>query len=108
MSKEFKGEGFVRRRRDYPQEFKESAVALVRNGRTAKSVACELGICSTVICRWVRESKKGESGNIRVFPGRGNPRDEEVARLRKENTDLREANEILKKAMAFFVEKPQR
>ena len=108
MSEGFKGEGFVRRRREYSREFKKSAVELVCNGRSASSVANELGICSTVICRWVKESKKGEAGNVRVFPGRGNPRDEEVTRLRKENTDLREANEILKKAMAFFVEKPPR
>ena len=108
MSEDFIGEKLVRRRRDYSREFKESTVELVRNGRTARSVADELGICSTVVCRWVKESKKGEVGKIRVFPGRGNPRDEELARLRKENTDLREANEILKKAMAFFVEKPPR
>jgi transposase len=37
-----------------------------------------------------------------VFPGRGNPRDEELTRLRKEVADLRETNEILKKATAIF------
>ena len=34
--------------------------------------------------------------------------DEELAQLRKEVTDLRETNEILKKAMAFFVVKNPR
>jgi hypothetical protein len=30
---------------------------------------------------------------IRVFPGQGNPRDEELHRLRKENAELREASD---------------
>lgn len=39
-----------------------------------------------------------------AFPGSGNlkPEDEEMRRLRKENADLREENEILKKAAAYF------
>jgi transposase-like protein len=94
------------RRRLYTREFKESAIELYRtSGKTRTEVANELGINPENICRWLRESEEGEKKNIRVFPGQGNPRDEELSRLRKENTDLREANEILKKAMAFFVVK---
>jgi transposase-like protein len=92
-----------KRRRTYEREFKESAVGLCRSGeKTIKSVAEELGICRTVLGQWVRASEKGEADGLKVFPGRGNPRDEELARLRKENADLREANEILKKATAIF------
>jgi len=99
----------MERRRTYTREFKESAVELFRSsGKTKKAIADELGIDPENICRWVRESKEGEGKNIRVFPGQGNPRDEELTRLRKEVADLREANEILKKAMAFFVVKTPR
>jgi transposase-like protein len=99
------------RRRKYTGEFKESAIELYRSHsgeKTAKEIADELGIHQENLCRWLRESKAGEKRNIRAFPGQGNPRDEEVARLKKENADLRETNEILKKAMAFFVVKNPR
>jgi len=99
------------RRRTYTREFKESAIDLYRSRReekTTKEIAEELGIHQENLCRWLRESGEGEKKNLRVFPGRGNPRDEEVARLRKEVADLRETNEILKKAMAFFVVKNPR
>jgi hypothetical protein len=41
--------------------------------------------------------KQSETGPMKVFTGGGNARDEQMARLRKENADLRETNEILKK-----------
>jgi transposase-like protein len=98
----------MRKRRKYTREFKESALELYHNHsneKTAKEVAEELGINPENLSRWLRESQEGEKSNIRVFPGQGNPRDEELARLRKEVADLRETNEILKKAMAYFVVK---
>jgi transposase len=99
------------RRRTYTREFKESAIDLYRSQsgeKTTKEIADELGIHQENLCRWLRESKEGEKNNLIVFPGQGNPRDEELSRLRKEVADLRETNEILKKAMAFFVVKTPR
>jgi transposase len=98
------------RRREYTREFKESTLELYHRsgGKTKKEIAEGLGISPENIRRWVREEKEGKIKNIRVFPGRGNPRDEELAQLRKEVADLRETNEILKKAMAFFVVKTPR
>ena len=97
------------RRRIYTKEFKESAIELYHNsGKSAKEVSEGLGIDSTNLTRWLRESQEGKASPMKAFPGQGNPRDEEVARLKKENADLRETNEILKKAMAFFVVKNPR
>jgi transposase len=91
------------KRSKYTREFKESVVELYRSsGRTATDIAGELGIDRSNLSRWVMESQEGKAKNIRVFPGQGNPRDEELYRLRKEVADLRETNEILKKATAFF------
>jgi len=45
--------------------------------------------------------------NLRVFPGQGNPRDEELARLRKELADVTLERDILKKAVAIF-SKPEK
>jgi len=97
------------RRRIFTKEFKESAIELYQSsGRTAKEIAEELGFERSNLSRWIREKEEGEAKSFKVFPGQGNPRDEEVARLRKEVADLRETNEILKKAMAFFVVKNPR
>jgi transposase-like protein len=97
------------KRRKYTREFKESAVELYHNSsKTAKEIAEDLGINPDNVSRWVRESEEGKKSELKVFPGQGNPRDEELARLKKENADLRETNEILKKAMAIFTIKTPR
>ena len=94
------------RRRTYTREFKESAIELYHtSGRTRKEIADELGINPENLCRWLREGEEEKAGGLKAFPGQGVPRDEELARLRKEVADLRETNEILKKAMAIFVPK---
>ena len=98
------------KRREYTREFKESAIELYHSGsgKTRKEVAEGLGISPENLRRWLREDKEGETGKLKAFPGHGIPRDEELAQLRKEAADLRETNEILKKAMAFFVVKNPR
>jgi transposase-like protein len=83
------------RRRTYTKEFKEPAVGLYRSRsgeKTTKEIADGLGIHKENLCRRLRESKEGGKNNLIVFPGQGNPRDEELARLKKKNTDLREAS----------------
>ena len=96
-------------RKCYTKEFKESAVELCYSSdRSMKSIAEELGIHPTLLGQWTRASEEEKAGGQKAFSGQGNPRDEEVARLRKEVADLRETNEILKKAMAFFVVKTPR
>ena len=95
-----------RRRKEYTKEFKEAAVKLYFKGnKTMQEVSQELGMHPENIRRQLREKKEGETKNIRIFPGRGNPRDEELHRLRKEVADLRETNEILKKTVVIFAEK---
>jgi len=98
----------MKERREYTKEFKESAIELVRSNRkSAKAVADDLGISPANVRRWLKESEEEKKSNLRSFPGRGNVRDEEIARLKKENADLKETNEILKKAMTIFaVKKP--
>jgi len=101
----------MRKRRLYTREFKESAMELYHRqseGKSAKDIADELGISPENLRRWLRENEEGKKANIRVFPGHGNPRDEELSKLRKEVADLRETNEILKKAMAIFTIKNPR
>jgi len=101
----------MRKRKIYSTEFKESALELYRkssNEKTAKDIAIDLGISPENLRRWIRESQESEVKNIKAFPGQGNPRDEEVALLKKRVADLEETNEILKKAMAIFAERKPR
>jgi transposase-like protein len=92
------------KRRVFTKEFKEEAVALARtSGRSLTDISSDLGIDVNMLCRWKREYETAaREGYIKAFPGRGNARDEELVKLRKENADLKESNEILKKAMAIF------
>ena len=96
-------------RRVFTKEFKEQAVELaLRGDRKLGELAAELGISGNMLARWKREARQAGEGVLKAFPGKGNARDEELARLRKENADLRETNEILKKAMAIFAERKPR
>jgi transposase-like protein len=65
------------RRSTYTKEFKESAIELYKgSAKTRTEVAEGLGISPENLCRWLRESEEGEKSKLKVFPGRGNPRDE--------------------------------
>ena len=99
----------IKQRRIYAREFKESAVALcLSSKRSMKSIAEELGIHPNLLGQWIRASEEEKAGGLKAFPGKGKPRDEELAQLRKEVADLRETNEILKKAMAIFTTRTPR
>ena len=98
-----------KKRKVYTREFKESAVEHCLNSdRSIKSIAEELGVHSTSLGQWLRASEEQKTGGLKAFPGKGKARDEELAQLKKENADLRETNEILKKAMAIFTIKTPR
>jgi transposase len=67
-------------------------------------IAKDLGISEKMLYRWIQVSRETKGTRIQPFPGHGRPKDEELARLRKENKALREANEILKKAAVIFAQ----
>jgi len=98
-----------KRRKSYTKEFKESAIELCQSGeRTVKSIAEDLGIHPSLLGQWIRATEDEKTSGLKAFPGKGKARDEELAQLRKEVADLRETNEILKKAAAIFAIKPPR
>ncbi len=88
------------KRKVYSREFKEHAVELLNTSdKSGNQIEAELGIGNGVIYRWRRQLQ--EQG-VLAFPGNGNDRDKEVAELRRENAELREEREILRKAIAIF------
>jgi transposase len=87
-------------RRQFTDEFKESAVRLVLDeGKSVGAVARELDLTPSALGLWVKheraERSHGRTGLTKVER-------EELAALRKENRILREERDILKKATAFF------
>jgi transposase len=93
----------VEKRSKYTREFKLEAVRLLNtSGKTGHEIEVELGIGNGSIYRWRKQLEEEGSEGIRAFPGNGRARDEELARLRKENAILREERDILRKAVAIF------
>jgi transposase len=82
----------------YPPEFRCQIVELVRAGRSPESLAKEFEPSVPTIRAWVREAE--EQG----LPTRAlaAAEREELARLRRENRQLRIEREILSKAAAWF------
>jgi len=90
-----------RARRQFTDEFKAQAVRLVlEEGKTVGTVARDLDLTASAVRLWVEQARadrtKGKTGLTTVER-------EELARLRKENRQLRMDREILVKAAAFFV-----
>ena len=95
-----------KQREKYSPEFKAEAVRLVQQGhKEVAQIARELGVPRQQLYNWARQAdrRKGQPLDD-VFPGNGNRtlQDAELERLRRENAQLKEDNDILKKATAFF------
>jgi transposase len=87
----------MRERRKYTNEFKLDAVKLVESsGLSTAQVARDLGIGDTALHRWVKQFGQRADGT-RFTP----EQQEELMRLRRENTLLRMERDILKKAIGI-------
>ncbi len=90
--------GQKRTYKQYTKEYKEEAVALVREqGYSVPEAAKSLGIANNILYRWKEQIESQLEGKSLSVDER-----EELKRLRKENKNLRMEKEILKKASAFF------
>jgi transposase len=86
----------------YPDEFKRSAVEMVReSGKPIAEVARSLGMNEGTLGNWVMADRRrrGDQPSEKVSESER----AELLRLRRENAELRMEKEILKKAAAFFV-----
>lgn len=94
-------EGSISRRK-FDSEFKKEAVRLtLEGGRSVAEAARNLGIHENLLRTW---KKKYAEDSEHPFPGKGHlkPQEEEFRRLQRENTNLKEEREILKKALGIF------
>lgn len=91
----------------FPPELRRRAVRMVAEVRpdypsewsAMKAVAAKLGVTSTETVRsWVRRAEVDAGAR----PGTTTEESAELKRLKRENAELRRANEILKAAAGFF------
>jgi transposase len=92
-------------KRVFTDEFKRDAVRLAAQRGNVEEAARELGIHSTILHRWKRRLATTPQNEV-AFPGHGNAKDPELARLQRENRRLQEEVEILKKAVGIFSIRP--
>ncbi len=84
---------------EYTLEFQERAVRLSKTpGKSVASVALELGVPAWKLRTWITESQQKLESTSKM---------DELIRLLNENKRLKEENEILKKAAAYFAKNLQ-
>ena len=92
-------------RRRYTAEYKRDAVLLTEQSDIPVSeVARNLGINDNMLRRWIKESRDPDK---RAFPGHGNPRDEEIDRLKRELLRVKKERDFLREAAAYFAKEPK-
>ena len=89
-----------RSRRQFDEEFRSQAVRLVLDdGKTIAAAARDLDLTPSALRSWVLQ---GRADRTKGRTGLTTAEREELARLRKDNRELRTERDILKKAAAFF------
>ena len=92
----------------YSPEFRERAVRLVEEQQkdgisqwaAMQSISAKLGCTAETLRRWVRQAERDEGKR----PGLTSAEAEELKRLRRENKELKRANDILRTASAYFAQ----
>ena len=85
----------------YPKEFRRQMVELQRAGRSIPSLSREFGCSQWAISRWIKQADRDEG---RGDGGLTTAEREELAKLRRENRQLKIEREILGQAAAWFAQ----
>ena len=86
--------------RRFDRAFKEEAVRLLQtSGRRQRQIAGDLGISVSALGRWVTELREED-----LLSGPHEDAAKEITRLRRERDLARQERDLLKKALAFFVD----
>jgi len=94
--------GIGKDKRYFDRDFKYEAIRLIDEGkRSVGDIAKDLDVHPNLLHQWRR---KYRADMDQTFPGKGHMRapEEELRRLQRENENLKEEKEILKKALAIF------
>jgi len=88
--------------RYFDKEFKYEAIRLMHEGkRSVRDIAKDLDVHPNLLHQWRRKCRADME---HAFPGKGHLKspEEEIRRLQRENENLKEEKDILKKALAIF------
>jgi transposase len=92
----------TRNYRKYDEDFKQGAVALVvETGKPIAQVARELGVNEGTLGNWCAKARAATGENSGEL---SESERAELARLRKENTELRMQRDVLKRSVALWVD----
>ena len=86
----------------YSPEFRRQMVDLVRSGRSPEDLSREFEPTAQSISNWVVQADKQEGRREEKSDGLSAPERDELARLRRENKQLRLERDILSRAAAWF------
>jgi transposase-like protein len=87
----------------YTKEFREEAVKLVTEEKLSiPETARRLNLPQSTLENWMRKYKAGKLGEIGKNYRPLTDTEMELARLKRENAELRMERDILKKAAAYF------
>jgi len=92
----------MEKRQRFSAEFKREAIRLMQtSGKPAATLARELGVPRNRLYKWAQDA---ENKGDQAFRGSGRPKasQDELAVLKRELERVKEENEILKKAAAYF------
>ena len=93
---------------NFPAEVRERAVRMMLEHRTEHtsqwaaiaSIAAKIGCTAQTLSNWVRQAERDQGQR----PGASTDERERIKALERENRELRQANEILRKASAYFAQ----
>ena len=94
-----------RSKQEYNKEFKQRAIKMaVTSNKTIAQIARELGVNATTLYSWVSKEKDENKSSEEVTKAELL---DELKRLKKELSDVKEQRDILKKATAYFAKESQ-
>jgi len=86
----------------YSTEFKQDAAQLaIESDQSVAQTARDLGVNPNTLYTWITKYQQSDSPTTTKGAGDKHPY-EELKRLRRENAQLKEERDILKKAAAYF------
>ena len=98
----------MNRSKRYSPEVRERAVRMVMEQRkeyssqwaTIQSISSKIGCTSETLRGWIQQAERDQGGR----PGMTTDEKTHLKQLERENRELKRANEILRKAAAFFAQ----
>ena len=87
----------------YTREFRQEAVKLVAEEKVScREAAQRLSLAPSTLAYWIKAYKEGKLGEIGKTQKPLTEVEMELARVKKENSELKMERDILKKAAAYF------